>query len=265
MNTDNTQLVKTRCNTVSSSCFPQTRQCRARLYILNSITNSNVAIRPFIDLTRKVIIAAKEAKVGYFVMARGCGSLHLPRNHLQTCSESKYFWLWYRRGIADSHTHVSYMEERLGSMGTALRKYREARVEQREGRGDESSKRLIDEYEESVMNNDKALEFVTAGRTSYMFFDGNTSFKWTYVSPPALYRSGKRTGAYSNVIDEIPVKPAPEGTKASVSEDRLHGISAADLAIAIADDVESQNLAWKHWSALGDMSDDITTSAYITI
>ncbi|KAJ4318662.1 hypothetical protein N0V84_006750 [Fusarium piperis] len=191
--------------------------------------------RPFLELTRKIVIAAKEAK------------------------------LRYRRSIADSHAHVSYMEERLGSMGTSLRAYRNARRRLRSDQADEASLKLIEDYETVVMNNDQALEFVTASRTSYMFFDGNTSFKWTYVSPPALYRSGKRTGAYETIIDELPVKPAPKGTDASSLDGRLHGISVADLAIAIADEVENKKLAGKHWSAFADMSDDIPTPSYITI
>ncbi|UPK95104.1 hypothetical protein LCI18_006039 [Fusarium solani-melongenae] len=221
--------------------------------------------RPFLELTRKIVIAAKEARVGYFVMVGGCGSLHMPGNHLQTCSESKQFWLWYRRGIADSHAHVSYMEERLGSMGTSLRAYRNARRQLHSGQPDEALLKLIEDYETAAMNNDHALEFVTAGRTSYMFFDGNTSFKWTYVSPPALYRSGKRTGAYETIIDELPVKPAPKGTDVSSLDGRLHGISAADLAVAIADEIENKRLAGKHWSAFADMSDDTPTPSYVTI
>jgi putative NADH-flavin reductase len=213
-------------------------------------------------LTRKVIIAAKEAEVGYFIMIGGCGSLHMPGNRLQTCSESKNFWLWYRRGIADSHAHVAYMEERLGSMGSSLRTYRNARILERQGQADDSSKDVIEKYEKAVLEKDSALEFVTAGRTSFMFFDGNTSFRWTFVSPPALYRSGKRTGSYEVIIDELPIKPAMGDEKNL--DGRLHGISASDLAIAIVDEAEQQTLVGKHWSAFGDMSDDAPVPSYVT-
>jgi len=211
-------------------------------------------------LTRKIIIAAKEAKVGYFVMVGGCGSLHMPGNRFQTCCESKDFWLWYRRGIADSHAHVAYMEERLGSMGSSLRAYRNARQLERAGGADNVSRKIIDDYERAVLERDNALEFVTAGRTSFMFFDGNASFKWTFVSPPALYRSGKRTGSYATIIDELPVKPFKENP--DNLDGRLHGISAADLAIAISDDAEKQTMSGKHWSAYADMSDDTPVPSY---
>ncbi|VUC37791.1 unnamed protein product [Clonostachys rosea] len=219
----------------------------------------------FLEMTRKIIIAAKEAKVGYFVMVGGCGSLNLPGTRLRSCSESRDWWLSYRRGIADSNAHVAYMEERLGSMGSALRKYRDARKELRNGTADADMHKFIDEYEQAVLSNDKAKEFVTACRTSFMFFDGNTSFKWTYVSPSALYRSGTRTGSYETVFDEIPLKPVKKGGQEDDLEGRLHGISAADLAIAIADEIETQEKIGRHWSAFADMSDDTPTPSYVTL
>ncbi|SCV25115.1 uncharacterized protein FFB14_00008 [Fusarium fujikuroi] len=221
--------------------------------------------KPFLELTRKIIICAKAAKVGYFVMVGGCGSLHYPGSQFSTCADTKIFWLYYRRGIADSHAHVSYMEERLGSMGTSLRDYRNARLAVHQGKSDPAAEKLIDKYEHAVMSNDSALEFVTAGRTSFMFFDGNASFRWTYVSPPALYRSGLRTGSYTLIEDELPVKPAPEGREESDLTGRLHGISAADLAIAIADEIGNEKLLGKHWSAYSDMSDDTPTPSYVSL
>jgi len=157
------------------------------------------------------------------------------------------------------------MEERLGSMGTSLRRYRDARLAVRQGIADAATEELVEKYEEAVMANDSALEFVMAGRTSFMFFDGNTSFNWTYVSPPALYRSGARTGSYDIIVDELPVKPAPEGQDESDLTGRLHGISAADLAIAIADEIDNKKLLGKHWSAYADMSDDIPTPSYVRL
>ncbi|KAF5614622.1 metallo-hydrolase oxidoreductase [Fusarium tjaetaba] len=221
--------------------------------------------KPFLELTRKIVICAKAAKVGYFVMVGGCGSLHYPGSQFSTCADTKIFWLYYRRGIADSHAHVSYMEERLGSMGTSLRDYRNARLAVRQGKSDPAAEKLIDKYEHTVMSNDNALDFVMAGRTSFMFFDGNTSFRWTYVSPPALYRSGLRTGSYTLIEDELPVKPAPEGHEESDLTGRLHGISAADLAIAIADEIGNEKLVGKHWSAYSDMSDDTPTPSYVRL
>ena len=222
-------------------------------------------IELFIELTRKIIIAAKAAQVGYFVMVGGCGSLQMPGNKYQTCSESKEWWLAYRKGIADSEAHVSYMEQRLGSMGTSLRQYRQARHQLRSGSQDVAAHEIIEDYEAEVLRNDRALTFVTACRTSYMFFDGNTSFRWTFVSPSALYRPGKRTGHYGVVFDEVPLKGEKDAGSSKSLEGRLHGITAADLAIAIADEAEQQEKAWRHWSAFGDLADDTPTSSYATL
>ncbi|KAK9784461.1 putative NAD(P)-binding domain-containing protein [Seiridium cardinale] len=221
--------------------------------------------QPFIELTRKIIIAAKEAKVGYFIMVGGCGSLNLPGDRLKTCSESKEWWLSYRRGIADSEAHVTYMEERLGSLGSALRNYRNARLQLRAGRQDGATLQVIQDYEEAVLQSDKALTFVTACRTSYMFFNGNTSFLWTFVSPSALYRPGKRTGCYEVIFDELPVKPAQSPDSSQSFDGRLHGISVADLAIAIADEAERKEKVWTHWSAFADLSDDTPAVSYVTL
>ncbi|CAK7236625.1 hypothetical protein SBRCBS47491_009701 [Sporothrix bragantina] len=221
--------------------------------------------QPFLELTRKIILAAKDSKVGYFIMVGGCGSLNLPGTQFQTCSESRDWWLAYRRAIAKSHAHVAYMEERLGSMGMALREYRDAWAAVRQGTATDATHRTIDAYEQKVLSNDKAKTFVTACRTSFMFFDGNTSFRWTYVSPSALYRPGKRTGTYETIFDEIPLKPAAPGADPSSLEDRLHGITAADLAIAIADEAETQDRIGRHWSAYADLSDDTPTPSYMTL
>lgn len=50
---------------------------------------------------------------------------------------------------------------------------------------------------------------------------------WTYVSPPALFERGHRTGAYRRGNDTLLVNP--DGTSK---------ISAADLAIAVLDEIE---------------------------
>jgi putative NADH-flavin reductase len=223
------------------------------------------SVEPFLELTRKVILAAKHSGVGYFVMVGGCGSLNLPGSRLKTCSESREWWLAYRRGIAKSNAHVAYMEERLGSMGTALRAYRDAWAAVRSGTADEEERRTIVDYENATLNNDKAKTFVTACRTSFMFFNGNTSFRWTYVSPSALYRPGKRTESYETIFDELPLKPAKAGTDFNDLTDRLHGITAADLAIAIADEAETQKRVGRHWSAFADMSDDTPAPSYVKL
>lgn len=220
---------------------------------------------PFLELTRKIVLATKAAKVNYFIMIGGCGSLHLPGDPYKSVLESENWWLSYRRGIADSEAHVSYMEDRLGSMGSSLRAYKNARKLEKAGAGTDESRKLIATYEDKARTNDSARIFVTACRTSFMFFDGNTSFRWTFVSPSALYRPGARTGEYKTILDEIPLKSVKPGRDAADMEDRLHGVSAADLAVAIADEAEQQAMVGKHWSVYSDLSDDTPHPSYVTI
>ncbi len=196
-------------------------------------------------------------------MVGGCGSLYMPRSGYQCVLENKDWWLAYRRGIADSEAHTSYMEERLGPMGAGLRAYRNARATQLKGEETPHTRQVIEEYEAYVRSNDKALAFITGCRTSFMFFDGNTAFRWTFVSPSALYRPGRRTGTYNVRFDVLPLK-GDEDDPMDL-EGRLHGISAADLAIAIADEAENPTKERRHWTAFADMSDDTPTPSYVTL
>lgn len=218
---------------------------------------------PFLEVTRKVILAVKHAHVPYFVMVGGAGSLFMPGGRYESVLENKAWWMAYRRGIADSDAHTSYMEERLGPMGTGLRKYRNARAGVKNGTATTAEGKTIDEYETYVKNNDAALKFITGCRTSFMMFDGNTSYRWSFVSPPALYRPGKRTGKYEVGYDYLPLKG--EANDAHNLDDRLHGISAADLAIAIADEAEAQDKVGRHWTAFSDLTDDTVTPSYVTL
>ena len=187
----------------------------------------------------------------------------MPGGNFQSVLENKDWWISYRRAIADSEAHTSYMEERLGLMGSGLRLYRNARIAQRDGSESIESQKVIDDYENYVRSNDRALEFITGCRTSFMFFDGNTSFRWTFVSPSALYRPGKRSGSYEIRFDELPLKGDEQDP--TNLDGRLHGISAADLAIAIADEAERQVKVGRHWTAFGDLSDDTPTPSYVML
>lgn len=187
----------------------------------------------------------------------------MPGTH-DPCVDHPDFFLAYRRAISTSLAHIAYMEERLGIMGTSLRRYREARIAEREGRQTADDVREIGEYEKSIRSKDQASDFIKAGRTAFMFFDGNESFKWSFVSPSALYRPGKRTGKYEISVDDM-VLEGEQKEGMDVFEDRLTGISVADMAIAIADEIENQKLVGKHWSAWGDISEDLPAPSYMTL
>lgn len=155
------------------------------------------------------------------------------------------------------------MEERLRPIGEGLRKLRNARIARREKRATPEDLQFIADYEKKVMAADDSLTFVRAGRTTFMFFDGNTSFKWSYASPPPMYRPGKRTGEYKIVQDKLPLNP--EGSDSEDLEGRLLGITVADMAVAIADDAESQANAGNHWTAVGSLEDDTPAPSYLTL
>ena len=76
------------------------------------------------------------------------------------------------------------------------------------------------------------------GRAQLEFFDGDHSFRWSFVSPPWLLGQTEVTGRYRTTIDALPVE---NGQPA--------GISVADLALAIADTIDSQGRVHLHWSA----------------
>lgn len=217
---------------------------------------------PFLETVRKMILAVKLSTVKYFVFVGGAGSLHVPGTP-ECCVDHPDFFIAYRTQIATSEAHISYMEERLGVIGTSLRSYRDARIATREGRATNAHRKTIEEYEAGIKAKDKAADFIKAGRTAYMFFDGNTSFKWSFVSPSALYRPGVKTGKYEISIDDAVLVGEQKGD--NIFQDRLTGISVADMSIAIADEVENEKLVGKHWSAWGDISEDKRAPSYLTL
>jgi putative NADH-flavin reductase len=67
-----------------------------------------------------------------------------------------------------------------------------------------------------------------AARDALTALRGNTVLDWTFLSPPALLAPGERTGVYRVGGEELLMAgPAPAG------------ISVADLAVAIVDEIET--------------------------
>jgi putative NADH-flavin reductase len=217
---------------------------------------------PYIEVVRKVILAVKVAGVKYFVFVGGAGSLVVPGTH-ECLADHPGFFPAYRKQIAESDAHVRYMEDRLGPLGSALRSYRNARLAEKAGTATPADVNTIQTYEEAIRKADRASDYIKAGRASLLFFEGNVSFPWTFVSPSPLYRPGPRTGAYELTIDYVPLKGEQKGE--GVLDARLTGISAADLGVAIADEIENQRLVHKHWTATGDLSDDTLYASYLNV
>ncbi len=225
------------------------------------MTSNRSKTVPFLESVRKILLAHKLCPSSYFLFVGGAGSLHVPGTDLP-CVDHPDFFLAYRRAISTSLAHIAYMEERLGIMGTSLRRYREARLAESSGTAAQEDKTVIADYEKQIRVKDNASDFIKAGRTAYMFFEDRKTFSWSFVSPSALYRPGKRTGKYEVSVDEmVLVGKQQEGQ--DVFEGRLTGISVADMAIAIADEIEQRKLVWKHWSAWADISEDAPAQAYV--
>ncbi|TKA71757.1 hypothetical protein B0A55_08587 [Friedmanniomyces simplex] len=219
--------------------------------------------KTFVETMRRIVIAAKYSNLQYFLTIGGTGSLYLenPTNPHETAADSRPFWLAYRRATADSEAATYHMEERIGfgsPMAQGMRDYRIARQASLSNPGSlsEADRKLIDETERAVMEGpDPIPDIPIAARASYMFFDGNTTFPWSFVSPPAKYIPGPRTGKYEVHIDRVPLAPESERTQGSENEfdGRLLGISVADLAVAIVDEVEKREKVGKHWSAVAEL------------
>jgi putative NADH-flavin reductase len=96
---------------------------------------------------------------------------------------------------------------------------------------EESARQFIQKI---AANHDKG----EGGRAQLEFFRNDLTIRWSFASPPWFMRPGPRTGHYRKTIGTLPV----EG-------DWPAGISVADMALAIADEAESQELVHQHWSA----------------
>ncbi|KAJ5631958.1 hypothetical protein N7490_008297 [Penicillium lividum] len=215
---------------------------------------------PYVETVFKLILAVKKAKVKYFVFVGGAGSLLVPGTS-EYLADHHDFFPAYRRQLAQSEAHVQYMEERLGPLGSALRTYRTAIVAMSNGTASSEHQQAIATYEENLQKGDRASNYIKAGRAALLFFEGNISFQWTFVSPSPMYRPGRRTGQYEVSVDYLPLKGS--AALESLLGGRLTGISVADLAVAIADEIENPKLVRKHWTATGDLSEDVYYPSYI--
>lgn len=220
----------------------------------------------FTEVTRKILVASKAAEVPYFVMIGGSAIMRVPDRPLVTACDDERFYYAFIRGILDSEAYVKHAQEWAGEDAEKLSVAREAWIAEREGRGTAET-RMITEAVHGIFDlNGPIVEFHRGGRLTAMFFHGNTSFNWTFMSTPALYRPGKRTGSYEVCFDFMPLKPA-KGNESGIAlfDGRMHGISLSDMALAVAEEVESQKYLWKHWCPYVPDLDDTPGPVYVKI
>lgn len=222
------------------------------------------------ETTRKLIISAKATKGLYFIMIGGTGSLEIPGQKFKTVADSREAWLAYRRGVADSEAATQHMQDRFGpgAMSDAGRAYRNARVALKAGKASDDDTKLLKETEDPVKYGEPFIhDLPLAARATFMMFEDKTSFEWTFVSPPGGYKPGPRTGKYQIFVDELPLakEAGSKSEDGNEFEGRLLGVSAADLAVAVVDEVEKKEKVGKHWSPVSEWEGDEPMPTIITI
>lgn len=164
------------------------------------------------------------------------------------------------------------MVERIGPgpVAESFEEYRNARLAVKAGQLTKIDQSKIEQTEVMILQGPNPFpDLPLAARAALVMFEGNDSFKWSFVSPPARYRPGAKTGKYEIWKDKIPMSSTSSAETATPDWDEVQrnllGISVADLAVAIVDEVEAPQKVGVHWSAIGDLVDDVPRSGYVTI
>ena len=159
----------------------------------------------------------------------------------------------------------------MGPLGEGLRKLRIAREKVRKKEATAEDVQFMKEYYDQTFKGDYSQTFVKAARMTWMFFDGNYNFAWSYASPPPGYRPSGKGEPITIGFDMMPLeaKPRPQSYLGWNKDDpndlegRLVGISTSDFARALADDAETKKHMHKHWTAYTPLNDDNPNSSYV--
>jgi putative NADH-flavin reductase len=199
---------------------------------------------PFIEITRKVVLAVKYLKTPYLLMIGGTGSLTMPGDKFATAVDSEDFWVANFQHAADSKAYRSYADARFPKFATMLYRYHDIR--EQSGPLDDEDKDFLKKMIDFSKSRVTQSHFIMACRASLQFFEGNKDFEWSFLSPSPGFRPGPKTGKYE--IGGEAMLPI-EGSQEPPFEGRLLGISVKDIAGAIADEAETRKMAGKHWTA----------------
>lgn len=199
---------------------------------------------PYIEIARKLVIAGKNLKTTYIMNVGGTGSLIIPTEPLLTSIDYEPFWVAYFQHAADSTAYRSYADARFPKFATLLQRYHDIRQTPADEWDDEDLE-FIDDMAIFAKSRITQSHFIMAARASLLFFDGQTEFKWTFLSPPPGFKPGPKTGKYE--IGDRALLPV-DGSQEPPYEGRLLGITVKDLAGVIADEVESRKMQGKHWT-----------------
>lgn len=204
-------------------------------------------------------------------MIGGAGVLLMPDKPFVTATDDPRFYDAFIRGQIDSEAYVAHCKEWAGDEANMLEEARRAWLLEQSGDGSAQTRAVLAAADRIFDMKGPVVSFHTGGRATATFFDGNTSFKWTYMSTPPLYRPGKRTNSYEGSFDVLPLKSSkrtaasPGTDDLSIFEGRLHGIALADMALAVAEEAEGQEKIWKHWCPFVPDLDDTIGPVYVKI
>ncbi|MFJ9926328.1 MULTISPECIES: NAD(P)-dependent oxidoreductase [Streptomyces] len=178
--------------------------------------------------TRRILQAHVRSGAGYLMYVGGAASLYVEPG-LQMFDDPR-FPAWYF-GVMPAE-HLTW----LGEITKESFFHEAAR---RKLSGAIPAGATDPELEERVRNWTR-VPLLEGCRIALDLFEHRRDLRWSFLSPPWLYRPGPGTGGYRLGVDFMLFD---QGVPA--------GIDLPDLALALADEVERQALVHKHWTVAG--------------
>lgn len=178
--------------------------------------------------TRRMIKAVREAQVPYFLCIGGAASL-LTKPGMQFLEDERWPRWFYG---TQPPLHQRWLGDLIPAQifhDSADRK--EAGVVPRGG-----SDPILEEQVKDWVH----VPLLEGCRVALDLFEGRTDFRWSFLSPPWMFRPGPGTGSYELGVDYMIFD---EGIPA--------GIDLPDLVLAVCDETENQVLVHKHWTCAG--------------
>jgi len=188
-------------------------------------------------------------------MVGGTGSLSIPNKPFETAVDSPDFWLAYFQQAADSDAYLGYAQARFPKFALMLHRYRDIQSRPKNDEVNEEDRQFLDKMVRFSKSRVKESYFIIACRASLLFFEGNTAFNWTFLSPSPGFKPGPKTGKW--VIGEDAVLPV-DGSQDAPWEGRLLGITITDICAAIGNECEMRMMAGRHrtlWTPKEDAVD----------
>jgi putative NADH-flavin reductase len=176
----------------------------------------------------------KRVDCNYLILIGGASSLFV-RPGIQMFEDSRWPEWYFDTASPD---HLRYLGDITGV--ALFRQVADARERPNEPPESQSDAEDAEQRLRKFLKENMACgpDIAQGCRAQFELFQGDTSFRWSFVSPPWFYRPGPRTGRYRTVVGDLPM-----------AGDKPASIFVPDLALAIADEVERQLFVHQHWSA----------------